>query len=196
MNLWLLVPVKPFDEGKSRLAGVLPADARAALSQAMLARVLDRAQASGVLAGVLVVSRDPHVLTYARKAGVNIVHETGHDLNEALTEASEQAVKLGAEAVLVLPADLPLLTTEDVRQLTALGQAATGIVITRSPDGGTNALLLRPPGVIEFAFGPGSFERHRQAAQLAGAACQVFASPTLALDVDWPEDLQSSGTQG
>ena len=189
MKLWLLVPVKPFQQGKSRLTEVLAVNERVALNQAMLAHVLASAQAAEVLAGILVVSRDQAALAQAEAAGVIIVREQGQDLNGALSQAAQVAIAQGAEAVLVLPADLPLLTADDIRQLYLLGQAQTGIVITRSPDGGTNALLVRPPGAIEFAFGPASFARHTQLAQSAGVLVQTYTSPTLALDVDWPEDL-------
>ncbi|CAN5873061.1 2-phospho-L-lactate guanylyltransferase [soil metagenome] len=191
MKLWLLVPVKPFGEGKSRLAEHLSSEARQTLSQAMLAHVLHTGQSTHLLAGILVVSRDPQALAQAEQAGVHTLLETGHDLNEALTQASQQAVAAGAEAVLVLPADLPLLTSEDVQHLYTLGAAQPGVVITPSPDGGTNALLLHPPHIIEFIFGPNSFVRHRQQAHVAKLAVQVFESPTLALDIDWPQDLNS-----
>jgi len=189
IKLWLLVPVKPFGEGKSRLTQVLAAEKRAALNQAMLMHVLTCAQAAGVLSGMIVVSRDRAVLAQASQLGAASLREKGHDLNQALTQARQEVVPRGADAILVLPADLPLLTADDVRQLAALGQRQAGIVIAPSPDGGTNALLLRPPGSIKFSFGAASFHRHRQAAQTAGIPMQIYESPTLALDVDWPEDL-------
>lgn len=191
MKLWLLAPVKPFAESKSRLAKVLAPAARAALSQAMLARLLACAREAGVLAGVAVVSRDPIALAQAQAAGFASVPENGLDLNLALAQASQYALAHGAEAILVLPADLPFVTAEDIRQLYRLGQAQPGVVITSSPDGGTNALLLRPPGLVEFVFGADSFARHCELAQKAGATLQVFASATLAFDVDRPEDLAS-----
>jgi 2-phospho-L-lactate guanylyltransferase len=89
-----------------------------------------------------------------------------------------------------MPADLPQITIQDVWELYQLGLSGPGVVIAPSRDGGTNALLLRPPGVIEFAFGPRSFERHCLLAQAAGLPVRVLDSPTLAIDVDWPEDLQ------
>ena len=54
---------------------------------------------------------------------------------------------------------------------------------------GTNALLLSPPDAIEPSFGPGSCDRHAQAARAAGVACAVERVPTLALDVDTGQDL-------
>ncbi|MFN8490234.1 MAG: 2-phospho-L-lactate guanylyltransferase [Caldilineaceae bacterium] len=191
MKLWLLAPVKPFAESKSRLANALAPAARAALSQELLARLLTCAREAGVLAGVAVVSRDPLALAQAQAVGFASVPENGQDLNLALTQASQYAVLHGADAVLVLPADLPFVSAEDIRQLYTLGQAQPGVVLTSSPDGGTNALLLRPPGLMPFAFGVNSFAQHCALAQKAGATIQVFESSTLAFDVDRPEDLAS-----
>jgi 2-phospho-L-lactate guanylyltransferase len=54
---------------------------------------------------------------------------------------------------------------------------------------GTNALLLTPPDAIGPSFGPGSRERHEQAAQAAGAHWRVVEPRSLVLDVDTAEDL-------
>jgi 2-phospho-L-lactate guanylyltransferase len=70
-----------------------------------------------------------------------------------------------------------------------LARAGEGVIIAPSHDGGTNALLLRPPHAIGFAFGEGSFARHCAMAAAAGLPCHVYESATLALDVDHPEDL-------
>ncbi|MCB0187871.1 MAG: hypothetical protein KDE31_26565, partial [Caldilineaceae bacterium] len=59
MKLWLIVPIKPFGEGKSRLAGVLPTSTRATLNHQLFRHVITQALASPILAGILVVSRDP-----------------------------------------------------------------------------------------------------------------------------------------
>lgn len=190
MNLWLLIPVKPLCQAKSRLAGHLGPAERAELSRRLLSNVLGAARSAGVLAGILVVSRDKSVLAQVRAVGVCGVPEQGRGLNQALRQARREAVIRGADAVLVLPADLPWVTAQDVCELYQRGWNSPGVVISPSRDGGTNALLLRPPDAIEFAFGPHSFRRHRLLAQAAGFPVQVFDSPTLAMDVDRPEDLR------
>ena len=189
MNLWLLVPVKPLGEGKSRLAHQLSTVQRAELSRQLLAGVLGAAQEAGVLAGMLVISRDPTVLAQAAAAGAVPLLEAATGLNEALAQGRAAALDRGAEAVLVLPADLPLIIPQDVRTLYAEGTTGPGIVIAPSPDGGTNALLIRPPTAIEFAFGPHSFARHCALAAAAGLPQRVVDTPTLASDIDWPRDL-------
>ncbi len=189
MKLWLIVPVKPLREGKSRLAEWLSPVRRATLSAQWLANVLRAARDAGVLAGSLVISRDPAVLAQARALGAHPVHEHGHDLNQALHQARQEAMKLGTDAVLVLPADLPLITAQDVAALYEQGTQGPGVVIVPSRDGGTNALLLRPPEAIPFAFGVNSFQRHSALARAAGLPLHVLHLPRLAHDIDWPGDL-------
>ncbi len=191
MKLWLIIPVKPLDEGKSRLADTLTPHQRAELMRSMLQHVLDQANAAASLHEIVVISRDPQVWAIAHLAGAGVIHEHGQELNQALEQARQQAIAHDADAILVLPADLPLLTVEDIHQLAIYAAQQPGVVIAPSRDGGTSALLLRPPAAIPFAFGPDSFARHCQAAQQAGLPCQVFASSTLAFDVDVRADWQS-----
>jgi 2-phospho-L-lactate guanylyltransferase len=187
--LWLIVPVKPFGEGKSRLAAALPPTLRAELSRRWLTHVLTTATAWGRLAGAAVISRDPEVLTLAAELGARPIVEAGDDLNTALTQASQVVLDAGAEGVLALPSDLPLLTAAHLDELYALALEGNGVIIAPSHDRGTNALLLRPPQTIAYAFGEESFARHAALAAAAGLPFRVYHSSTLALDVDRPEDL-------
>jgi 2-phospho-L-lactate/phosphoenolpyruvate guanylyltransferase len=187
---WVLVPVNPLGEGKSRLQPALSPGQRGALSAQLLAHVLEVVKGVEELGGVVVVSRDEQVLALGESAGAVAMLEEGDELNRALAQAAGWAVEHGAGAILVLPADLPLITGEDVRRILTLGQSRLrSLVISPSRDGGTNALWIRPPGAIDFAFGPQSFDRHREQARAAGLPVEIVSSPTLALDVDEPEDL-------
>lgn len=187
--LWLIVPVKPFGEGKSRLAHAASTELRAELSQRWLTHILTTAQAWGRFAGIAVVSRDPAVLALADTLGALAVAESGDDLNVALRQAMEVVAAVAAEGVLMLPSDLPLLTAEDLQELYELAEEGECVSIAPSYDGGTNALLLRPPHAIPFSFGEQSFARHLALAAAAGLPCHVYHSSTLALDIDRPEDL-------
>jgi 2-phospho-L-lactate guanylyltransferase len=192
MSLWAIVPVKPLKRGKSRLAGILTEEERTQLNQNLLEKTLKTLSESKELDQVLVVSRDPHALTIARNYGAKTVQEDGQPhLNTALTRATVMAQLHSPHGVLVLPADLPLLTPEDVVALTDHAIRAPVVVI--APDRhrkGTNALLMVPPGVIEYDFGDGSFERHCERARQAGARLEIVELPSLALDLDLPEDLE------
>ncbi|MCE9647816.1 MAG: 2-phospho-L-lactate guanylyltransferase [Chloroflexi bacterium] len=192
MSLWAIVPVKPLRRGKSRLAGILTEDERAALNQELLERTLKTLSTLKELNQVLVVSRDPHALTIARNHGAKTVQEDGQPhLNTALTRATVVAQVHATQGVLILPADLPLLTADDV--LALIDRAAKPPVVVIAPDRhgrGTNALLMVPAGQIEYDFGEDSFQRHCDRAIKSGARLEIVELPTLALDLDLPEDLE------
>jgi 2-phospho-L-lactate guanylyltransferase len=189
MNLWLVIPVKPFSEAKTRLAGALSPQARAGLMRELLTGVLVQVRESGLLAGTVVISRDEAVLALARNLGAQALHETGAGLNAALDEARRMIADRGADGMLVLPADLPLLTADDILQLYDLALSDVEVAIAPSHDGGTNALLLCPPDAMEFSFGPDSFVRHVRQALSSGRRYAIYRSETLGRDVDLPEDL-------
>jgi 2-phospho-L-lactate guanylyltransferase len=192
MTLWAIVPVKPLRRGKSRLAGTLTEDERTELNQHLLERTIKVLSALKELDQILVVSRDPHALTIARNQGAKTVQEDGQPhLNTALKRATVMAQVHSTRGVLVLPADLPLLTPDDVRAL--IDRAVKPPVVVIAPDRhgkGTNALLMVPAGQIEYDFGEGSFQRHCERAKQSGARLEIVELHALGLDLDLPEDLE------
>lgn len=195
-QLWLVIPVKPFDEGKSRLAPALTPAERSALARRLFEGVLAAAQTSGLFAGVAVISRDASVLNLAESGGALPIAELGSDLNDALEQA--RAALTTASALLVLPADLPDISAAELVAFVTVARTARMdgkalVAIAPSTTGGTNALLLEPPGVLPFVFGAEggreSFYRHSMLAQEAGATLVVIESDALALDLDLPSDL-------
>ncbi|MGD8555412.1 MAG: 2-phospho-L-lactate guanylyltransferase [Anaerolineales bacterium] len=192
MALWAIVPVKPLRKAKSRLAGVLTKDERADLGERLLVHTLSTLQQVPGIACTLVVSRDSRVLSLAREMGARTVTERGSPhLNRALVRATVVAKGYGVSAVLVLPADLPLIASKDIEKLMAKATLPPVVVIAPDHKGkGTNALLSSPPGLIEYDFGDNSFARHVAAAKQAGARVEVCKLPGLGLDLDDPIDLK------
>ena len=192
--LWAVLPVKPFAEAKSRLAPGLRPDQRRLLARNLFAHTIEAVQDSGSVQTSLVVSRDPDALAIAASRGLETLLESGPSgLNEALSEARRL---VEADALLVIATDLPLLSAIDIESFVA---AAHGKAVTIAPDHrgeGTNAILLRPPDAIEFAFGPASRRRHLALAAARGLAVKEWGSPGLALDLDLPEDLSTLLAQG
>jgi 2-phospho-L-lactate/phosphoenolpyruvate guanylyltransferase len=191
MTMWAIVPVKPLRAGKSRLASVLTPDERADLNRRLLDHTLSTLTAIPEIEQVLVISRDPAVLAQARDHGARTVQENGApQLNQALARATVVLQNYNIHSVLVVPADLPLITPQDVRII--LEHAVDPPVVVVAPDRhrqGTNALLICPVGLIEYDFGPDSFQRHCQRAIEIGARLEIVELPSLALDMDLPEDL-------
>lgn len=192
MTLWAIVPVKPLRHGKSRLAGALNEDQRTELNKALLQHTLETLAELRQVDGVLVISRDPHALKVAHGLGARTVQETGQpQLNMALKRATVVAQVYATRGVLVLPADLPLISKDDILELIQRADEAPVVVI--APDRhrrGTNALLISPPGLIEYDFGEDSFQRHCELARQAGARLEIVDLPSLALDLDVPEDFE------
>jgi 2-phospho-L-lactate guanylyltransferase len=191
MTLWAIVPVKPLRRGKSRLAGVLSEDDRADLNRRLLVHTIDTLKSMPEVVDVLVVSRDTEALALARDHHARTLREDGAPhLNVALQRATQVARSYKSQSVLVLPADLPQIQIEDIRVMLAEGSQPPVVVI--APDHrkeGTNALYINPAGIIDYDFGEGSFLRHRQRALEAGVDLRVVELPSLAHDVDLPEDL-------
>lgn len=192
MTLWAIVPVKPLRRGKSRLAGALSEDERTELNRTLLQHTLETLTDIKELEEVLVISRDPQALTIARNYGARTVREDGQpELNTALKRATVVAQVYATRGVLVLPADLPLISRADV--MTLIERASEPPVVVIAPDRhekGTNALLISPAGLIEYDFGENSFQRHCEMVRKTGARLEIVNLPSLGLDLDVPEDLE------
>ena len=192
MALWAIVPVKPLRRGKSRLAGVLSPEERNDLNRRLLTHTLETLNAIPEIEQVLVISRDQAALSLAREHGARTVLENGApELNVALARATIVVKNYATRGLLIVPADLPLISPEDINAM--LDIAVDPPVVVLAPDHrrqGTNALLVCPVGLIEYDFGPGSFQRHCERALQAGARLEILDLPSLALDMDMPEDLE------
>lgn len=192
MPLWAIVPVKPLRRGKSRLSSVLSPDERTALNQNLLTNTLKILSSVNQIDKIMVVSRDPAVLTLAREFGARTVLENGNpELNTALRRASMVAKTHLANEILIIPADLPLISQIEVEAFLKKSGNPPEIII--SPDrrkDGTNLLYINPVGLINFHYGSGSFEKHMAEAKSTGARIDIIESVPLGLDLDLPEDLE------
>lgn len=186
-----LVPVKGLAEAKGRLAAVLSAQERRRLTLAMLADVLTALLGAASIACVAVVSPDPAVLAEAARLGALGVQEPPgrRGMNAALAHGSSLLVREGAEALLVVPADLPALTVAAVEEAVRALPSPRGVVIVPSLAGGTSLLAMRPPGAIPFRFGPRSFTAHKREAAARGLPLRVLRLEALAMDIDGPGEL-------
>lgn len=194
MSTWVVIPVKPLRLAKSRLAKVLSPEQRQRFAEAMFKHVLGVARSVPQITGTLVISRDNRALAVAREFGAKTIQETGTpELNNALMRATRVVAGWRSDGILILPADLPLVQPEDVSGMLKMGgynEPSVVIATDRNRDG-TNAMLLRPPGIIRYAYGPGSFQRHSMLAREAGAEVYEYESERLMQDIDLPEDVEN-----
>lgn len=164
-----IVPVKTLTLAKTRLAPVLDPTERARFSVAMLVDVLEALRKVKKLHSVTVVSADRSVRKIAWLHGATLLWEgKSRGLNTAVRLAIRDSKFKGASAALIMPADIPLVTSREI--LNFLDHAAGyAVALNPSKDGtGTNALLMHPPGIIRPVFGRNSFQKHLALANRQG----------------------------
>lgn len=187
-----IIPVGTLEGAKSRLGDTLDAEERQDLAERLLARTVAAALAVGRLADVLVISPDREVLRRAADQGARTLRQRSHGLNAGLDEARADVVAGGADAILVLPIDLAFVSAAALAAVLepfTRSDATMAVTLVTDRHGtGTNVLALRPPEIVEFAFGAGSRRAHREAAEAAAARYTEVEGP-LAFDIDTPADL-------
>jgi len=192
-----LVPVKGLAAGKSRLRGALAREKLPALTLAMLGDVLEALRGVDAIGRMGVVTPDAAVCEAAKRAGAEGLLR-GEPLNPALAAAASGWAD-PAGALLVVLGDV---AGADSAELAALFEAlddlgGRGAVLAPARDGGSAALLRRPPHILPNCFGAQSARAHREAARKSGVPFRQLELPSLAIDLDCRGDiaalLQSPG---
>jgi 2-phospho-L-lactate guanylyltransferase len=202
----VVVPLRGIESGKSRLGQALDAEEREVLVLGLLDRTLDVLAAWPAAQRVYLVTGDAVTgeLAGRSRPALTLVKEPREGgLNAALRAARDAAVAAGATCVLMLPVDLPLLEVAALDQLLDGADAALAagsgrpLVVVAPADarGGTNALLVSPPTLIEPSFGEASLEAHLRAAARADATVQLVIDARLGFDLDTPDDLERLDTE-
>lgn len=193
---WALVPVKRFDQGKSRLGAVLDAGARADLARRMFDQVMAVLGAlawDGELAGVLVVTDGADVEERARALAAEVLLSAGagpgRPLGAIVDEGVARLDERGAEAVIVIMGDLPALDRDEVRALVSLLADCDVVLAPDRAGTGTNALAMRLPAPMPTRFrGGDSLADHLTEARGRDLRVALCDRPGLRFDLDEPAD--------
>jgi 2-phospho-L-lactate/phosphoenolpyruvate guanylyltransferase len=187
----ILVPVKNLSLAKQRLAAVLDQPSRTELAQAMLHDVVAALAAWARRPQCALVTSDGFAIELARRYDFDVIPDPANPGETGAIEMATQiCVARGIESTLVIPADIPLMQASEVEQILAQSPEE-GSVLAPAADGrGTNAAFRRPSNLFPLRFGNDSFKPHLAAAQATGKPCIVLQLPSIAVDVDNPEDLQ------
>jgi 2-phospho-L-lactate guanylyltransferase len=190
VSIRIIVPHRGLEAAKTRLAPSLSPDERMFLASQLLQRVLKVTRE--VSDDVVVISPSRQLREAVEPSGARLVVQRGMGLNEGLDQARFDALVDDVRTLVVLHGDLPNLQATDVETLLAAlpADGSPGVAIAPDRAGtGTNGLVLRPPGVIKFRFGEGSFARHVAEVEAAGVPLVAVNRAGLAFDLDTPEDL-------
>mgnify|MGYP001357008748 CR=1 FL=1 len=192
-----VIPIRSFSDGKTRLSHLLSPLERRRLIEEMFERVVSAVRASGAVARIGIVSPDSEVLSASGRMGNNVFairQDPGRPgLNEAANLGREWAGSIGADAMLVLFGDLPLITPADVQSL--VRRDAPVVIATDRHGAGTNGLMLRLGGAsggqaFRFSYGPASRRGHVEGGDRLGLEQITAIGIGTAFDLDTVDDLE------
>jgi 2-phospho-L-lactate guanylyltransferase len=183
----VIVPMKPLDAGKRRLGN----SSRPALILMMLDRVVRTVTDAIGREMCWVIGGDELARKVTCDAGGRWMEDRGSDLNTTVYAGMERAFEEGARAAIFIPADVPMITAQDVLTIIDVSEGlARPVGVEARADGGTNALLLPAGANIQLAFGHQSYRLHRANAERAGLPLVSAPAPGLAFDLDSLDDLR------
>jgi 2-phospho-L-lactate guanylyltransferase len=152
----------------------------------MLAAVLAAARTAQTVDQIIVITPERDSIP----SEIPVLADTGECLNQALTQAHRMLRGFGCREVLMLPADLPMITAAEIDHVVYAGRNAGMAIAPDSVGTGTNALFLVSAQPFRFQFGQDSMQLHLQEAKRCGLDPQVIRLPGLEFDVDSPADLR------
>lgn len=195
MSCWAVVALKSSAEAKGRLSDVLTVEQRVWLAHLMFDNVISALHHARSIDNIAVITPEtPEALTL--EPGITLFKDPGGDLNDAFSHAAQLLTQRGVKELLVLPADLPLLSGVEIDELIRRGRQS-GLAIAPDKQGlGTNAVFVTLPTAFRFHFGIRSFIKHQAEAAVHGIDAQLVALPGLAFDIDEPQDLDMLLAQG
>jgi 2-phospho-L-lactate guanylyltransferase len=188
----LLIPIKDPARAKTRLADLLSPDERRRLAWAMFQDVSRAVAASVKPDRVVVVTSFQPAIGHARRLGWDVLVEESQSSESASIDWASRALSVrGFDAVMRLPADLPLIQAGDIDALLSTELPRRSALLVPSREGtGTNAIIRTPPDLFPSRFGPNSLALHKEEAERAGAQCLVVNNSRIAVDIDEPADLK------
>lgn len=192
MSCWALVPIKARPDCKGRLSTWLEPSARLDVVREMIVRVMAALREAPSVERIAVVTPERDSVP----ADVLVLDDPGRGLNAALDFGRQALIDRGVDEIVVLHADLPLVTAADIELLVARGRQ-TGLAIAPDTAGkGTNALYLSPPADFAFHFGADSCRLHLAEAARQGRVPDIVRARGLEFDLDRGEDLLQLRAQG
>jgi len=195
-SIWAVVPVKSFARAKARLAALIDSAQREQLARAMLEDVLAGLREVEELSGIVVVSADRGAKEIARTRGARAIDDpVENGPNEAVRLALPFLRDMQADAMVVVPSDVPQIEPDQLLPIIASLRTPSVALVAAARDRGTNLLGCSPIDLIAPCFGPSSFAKHANAARGVGVVPNAFACPSLVHDIDQPLDLSGFSTR-
>ncbi len=200
-GIWAVIPVKELAGAKQRLAAFLTQTERHRLAITMLEEVLDALANARRLAGIALVTLDPHATEIAKTRGWRVITEGARTSHTGAVDAGRTILAAeGIPGILTLPGDIPATTAAEIDA--ALAAHTKFTIVPAHDEQGSNTVIVSPPLAVQLRFGDNSYFPHLDAARAAGITPTIIQQPGIAMDIDHPADLaaflrlpQSAGTR-
>lgn len=187
MKLGIVIPYRGVKVGKTRLRRELPNAEVDALSARMLANVVRAVRNALPEAPTVLITRDRAGVSVSR--AVSVLKQP-LDLNEAIAFARGALAARGADRIMVINSDLPLLQPADIVAL--LAPAADVVIAPDRAGRGTNAMVFPSAAVDLCCFGADSAQRHAERAAARKLSAARVHNAALSHDVDTVEDIDDA----
>lgn len=168
-----IVPFKVVNV-KSRLSTLLTPEERSELARLMLRDITATLSAAGVEIELLTTQ------AFEWDGATSLVSEK--ELNPALNDYLSTC----DGPVMIVMADVPLITEKNVRELM---ESPADLVICPGRGGGTNLQLIRRPDKYHVDYYGASFMDHMRIAEDNGMSAEVYDSFNVSSDIDEVGDL-------
>ncbi|HIQ29397.1 MAG TPA: 2-phospho-L-lactate guanylyltransferase [Candidatus Caldiarchaeum subterraneum] len=191
MKTWAVIPLKRLDNAKTRLSTILTAEERRNLMLKLFSHVLETCVNGNLRC--IVVAENPEIEKYTLKLDQHFILDSSGDLNEAVAKGLEYAEHKRFEGCLIVFADLPFLTVDDVNTIIRLLDFSNIVLCPDLSLEGTNIVGLRR-GVDFFKpeFGDRSYLRFVESLH----DFKTYLSLGTGLDLDKPEQFKDAKARG
>ncbi|MFX0136002.1 MAG: 2-phospho-L-lactate guanylyltransferase [Candidatus Hodarchaeota archaeon] len=188
---FIIIPVKSLELAKLRLSTILNSEQRKMLCINMFKDVIQAANSTKRTNKIVTVSSDPAILDIGSQFGDIISEQSETNINESINSAIKFTMKKNADSVLIIPGDIPLITSNDIDQIFNYDIDPPIVIISPSlRRNGTNLLFLMPSDIIKIEYGEDSFQKHiEKARNIENQNLIIHNSRNIGLDIDLPEDI-------
>ncbi|NVM27381.1 MAG: 2-phospho-L-lactate guanylyltransferase [Candidatus Helarchaeota archaeon] len=190
-----IIPIKSLAEGKKRLETFLSPNERKNLILSLLKDVLTAATSSKLTDKALLITPDSEIVKITKQWNLPkleyIIEPVAKGINHAVQRALKWCISQNISSILIIPADIPLVKSNDIDELIHLGQTKDSIIVVPSHrKDGTNAFYQKLPHVVNVWYGEDSFQKNLESISNQDISYLVLEKDVFALDIDLKEDLE------
>ena len=193
LKIVAIVPIKNLRNSKSRLSSILDPFERMILVNYFFDLTIKKLEKSSLISEILVISNTENFQHLSNHKKITNITDHREGVNNAISTADSYLETRNIDASIVIPIDLPLISSKDINDLCEISNDfSNGVIICPSKRyDGTNILLRKPHNIIKTHYDNNSYYNHLLEARLRNVFVKQLTYPNLTFDIDTKEDLVS-----